>query len=612
MSDRIIMEQNAKSFSTAPKFSGYDMIVLNLDENNYVSSPYAKISDETKWTNQSNGKYTFTYDTSASKWVRGSSSYTTAEMLSTWGIEIYFCSVSGLTDHAKAGDTVTVVKIKDNDPDANEKQVLQLTCEISRSGTRMEADCPLVKPAARQSVADTLLAQMYGYEYQPYSAQGAVVNPAVELGDAITAYGVYSGIYTQDLTFNSLMSSDISAPCDEEVDEEMEYESQQERAYTRKFADIAAEFLIKADEIAARVTREGTGEGFSWSLVETGFTIRDTGRNRDVFKVDSTGAHVTGEITAETGYIGTASRGFHITASSIYNGVNAADSTQDISMSNIADSNNNGIYIGTDGIYLGGGKFQATSSGAVSASNLTITGGSIKLGGTSESPVFQVSSSGAVTASNLTLTGGSISLGSSGGNPVFYVSPSGAVSASNLTITGGSISIGNNFYVSPQGDLTANNGTFGGNVYAKNIQYGGDYGTFSGAGLTAGSIGYNSSGALGSSWYNGAVGGNNFSTMDVQGSYWADYVKANKQVICSGAVSGHHWSGAIQDQNGTQYATSWTSKTVVTSSGGASWYCNSVVGISVGDGNVVYCPINGYCGVSSGSDSTSTIYYLSH
>ena len=520
MSDRIIMEQNAKSFSTAPKFSGYDMIVLNLDENNYVSSPYAKISDETKWTNQSNGKYTFTYDTSTSKWVRGSSSYTTAEMLSTWGIEIYFCSVSGLTDHAKAGDTVTVVKIKDNDPDANEKQVLQLTCEISRSGTQMEADCPLVKPAARQSVADTLLAQMYGYEYQPYSAQGAVVNPAVELGDAITAYGVYSGIYTQDLTFNSLMSSDISAPCDEEVDEEMEYESQQERAYTRKFADIAAEFLIKADEIAARVTREGTGEGFGWSLIESAFKIYKTSApNKPIFLVDSDGLHVTGDgtftgtITATAGYIGTSAAGFEIGSSYIRNG-----------MTSLSDTSHTGVYIGTDGISLGGGKFKVTSSG----------------------------------------------------------------------------------------DLSASSGTFSGNVYAKNIQYGGNYGTFSGEGLTAGSIGYNSSGALGSSWYNGAVGGNNFSTMDVQGSYWADYVKANKQVICSGAVSGHHWSGAIQDQNGTQYATSWTSKTVVTSSGGASWYCNSVVGISVGDGNVVYCPINGYCGVSSGSDSTSTIYYLSH
>jgi len=505
------MEQNAKSFSTAPKFSGYDMIVLNLDENNYVSSPYAKISDETKWTNQSNGKYTFTYDTSTSKWVRGSSSYTTAEMLSTWGIEIYFCSVSGLTDHAKAGDTVTVVKIKDNDPDANEKQVLQLTCEISRSGTRMEADCPLVKPAARQSVADTLLAQMYGYEYQPYSAQGAVVNPAVELGDAITAYGVYSGIYTQDLTFNSLMSSDISAPCDEEVDEEMEYESQQERAYTRKFADIAAEFLIKADEIAARVTREGTGEGFGWSLIESAFKIYKTSSpNRPVFLVDSQGLHVEGD----------------------------------------------GTFSGT--IYATDGEF----SGTITASDIsgsTITGGSIKIGGTTSNP---------------------------------------------------------NFYVDSSGNLYAKNGTFEGTVHAGQIVSSGANDTMSGSYLTAGSIGYNSSGALGSSWYNGAVGGNNFSTMDVQGSYWADYVKANKQVICSGAVSGHHWSGAIQDSNGTQYATVWSSKSVLSGSLSVSTYCNYSVAIAItdeyGNNSYVYCPVNGYWGASLSGGSSSTIYYLGH
>ena len=596
MIGNVTLDYGATQFSTSPSLKGYDMVVLNIDENNYVSSPYARIADESKMTSRANGTYTFSWTASRTAWRYGSTSnyYTAEQLLSTYGIEVYYASVTGFSDAPKAGDTITVVLIKDGDPNANEKMNVSLVCDMTRSGSVMEAACPLVKPSERQSVADSLLNDLYGMEYQPYSATTAIIDPSAEVGDTIVAYGNYSGIYTQELNFDSMMSSDIGAPIEEEVDNEMEYQSSSERNYNRKFADIAAEFLIKADEISARVTREGTGEGFSWSLIESAFTIRSG--NRDVLKVDSTGAHVTGEITAESGYIGTASKGFKITPSAIYNSVTPTDSEQALSLSNINDEQSkNGVYVGTDGIYLGGGKFKVTkagaltaksadlegkitskegviggftiketylyngrssltssdagvylgttgisvgsddthgfvtksdgtitvkhgmssindttntsglfigttgialgggkfkvtSSGKVTAKDLDITGGSIKLGGTDSAPVFQVTSGGAVTASNLTISGGSIKIGGTSSAPVFSVSSSGAVSASNLSITGGSISIGSAFRVDSDGNLTANNGTFGGNVYAKNIQYGGNYGTFSGAGITASSI----------------------------------------------------------------------------------------------------------------------------
>ena len=596
MIGNVTLDYGATQFSTSPSLKGYDMVVLNIDENNYVSSPYARIADESKMTSRANGTYTFSWTASRTAWRYGSTSnyYTAEQLLSTYGIEVYYASVTGFSDAPKAGDTITVVLIKDGDPNANEKMNVSLVCDMTRSGSVMEAACPLVKPSERQSVADSLLNDLYGMEYQPYSATTAIIDPSAEVGDTIVAYGNYSGIYTQELNFDSMMSSDIGAPIEEEVDNEMEYQSSSERNYNRKFADIAAEFLIKADEISARVTREGTGEGFSWSLIESAFTIRSG--NRDVLKVDSTGAHVTGEITAESGYIGTASKGFKITPSAIYNSVTPTDSEQALSLSNINDEQSkNGVYVGTDGIYLGGGKFKVTkagaltaksadlegkitskegviggftikenylyngrssltssdagvylgttgisvgsddthgfvtksdgtitvkhgmssindttntsglfigttgialgggkfkvtSSGKVTAKDLDITGGSIKLGGTDSAPVFQVTSGGAVTASNLTISGGSIKIGGTSSAPVFSVSSSGAVSASNLSITGGSISIGSNFSVDSSGNLTANNGTFGGNVYAKNIQYGGNYGTFSGLGITPSSI----------------------------------------------------------------------------------------------------------------------------
>lgn len=50
------------------------------------------------------------------------------------------------------------------------------------------------------------------------------------------------------------------------------------------------------------------------------------------------------------------------------------------------------------------------------------------------------------------------------------------------------IQLGKNFKVDMSGNLYAASGTFAGNVYAGNIQYGGSYGTLSGSGISSGSI----------------------------------------------------------------------------------------------------------------------------
>ena len=69
---------------------------------------------------------------------------------------------------------------------------------------------------------------------------------------------------------------------------------------------------------------------------------------------------------------------------------------------------------------------------------------------------------------------------------------SGTVSAATIvgsTIEGGSINIGNGaFRVDSAGNLYASSGSFTGNVYASNIQYGSTGGYFSGLGITGGSL----------------------------------------------------------------------------------------------------------------------------
>ena len=306
-------------------------------------------------------------------------------------------------------------------------------------------------PFGTRQMAVDLLAKLRGFQYQPFTASGALIDPAAEIGDGIAVKDVYGGMYTRVRTFNRLMKADISAPHDEEINHEYKFETPQERKVKRQFGDVRATLSVQANQITAEVTQRqadsaefrsqfqvqatqiaakvsqtgGNNASFGWSLKATEFGLYSG--NKKVFYVNSGGAHVQGEITATSGKIGN----FNIGSTAIWNNI-----------SQYGGSQSTGVYLGTNGIQLG--------------------------------QRFKVDSSGNVTASN-------------------------------LNITGGRISIGNNFSVDSSGNLTANNGTFRGNVSAGKIQYGGNYGTFNAGGLSDGSIGWSKYGS--ESIGSGAIGG---------------------------------------------------------------------------------------------------------
>ena len=260
----------------------------------------------------------------------------------------------------------------------------------NRTGRVLEISNPWGTREQAQAILDSL--NSTGFQYQPYSAAGALLNPAAELGDGVTINGLYSGIYKLSRNYDALMSAEIAAPQDEEVDHEYPYEPQQDRVYRREIGEAKAQIRINQESIEAEVLRASEMEGtlssrisqnaseinakvsqtggdnssFGWSLLNNKFSLYSG--NTEVFKCTSSGVEVNGKITATSGFIGNGSSGFTITASSMYNG-----------MGNI-NSGANGIYIGTDGIALGGGKFKVTSSGAVSAVNMTLTG-TLNIGG---------------------------------------------------------------------------------------------------------------------------------------------------------------------------------------------------------------------------------------
>lgn len=257
------------------------------------------------------------------------------------------------------------------------------TCYEAGSGDNvLELECPW----GTQQMANDILSSIGEFVYRPYDTEWARLDPAAELGDGVTINGIFSGIYVNETNFSTLMAARISAPQENAVDHEYPYKPPTDRKTTRQFAETRASLRVNASniqaevtareasetemraalelhaqEIAARVTQTGgDSSSFGWSLTADGFRLESSGQT--VFEATKDGVNVTGQIKATSGYIGSADNGFTITESAIYNQLSELKGTV------------NGVYIGKDGIALGGGKFRVNSYGQLYATDGTFTG----------------------------------------------------------------------------------------------------------------------------------------------------------------------------------------------------------------------------------------------
>lgn len=358
-----------------------------------------------------------------------------------------------------------------------------------------------------QMMADTILAKIRGYQYQPFSASDALVDPSVELGDGITVNGIYSGIFVQATTFNSLMASDVSAPVDEEIEHEYGFESKTDRAYTRMVAKTRAGISLSATEIAAEVTRATKAEGELSSRITvnaesiTAEVSRATGAEGNLrSSINQNAESITAEVTRATKAEGSklnhtytnSSFGWELTATAFILKANSRE---------VFKANKDGIVV------TGSGEFTGT---------IKATGGYIG----NETNGFHISNKAiynGMTSLRDTLNNG-VYIGTDGialGKGAFKVTNAGAVTATKLSITGGSININDKFIVDSNGNLSATSGTFSGNVYAGNIQYGGSAGYFSGAGLEQ----YSVSGGYGGAIAPSTIIGENVGSYTLTGGY---------------------------------------------------------------------------------------------
>lgn len=111
----------------------------------------------------------------------------------------------------------------------------------------------IVNPDGTKAMAEFILSKTEGYIQRSYEGRNALLDPAVELGDAVTVGGIYSVIAEQNLQFDALYRADISAPAADEIDDEYPYKSPTQRLIERNMAKTRSLITKTSEAIMLKV-----------------------------------------------------------------------------------------------------------------------------------------------------------------------------------------------------------------------------------------------------------------------------------------------------------------------------------------------------------------------
>lgn len=129
------------------------------------------------------------------------------------------------------------------------------------TGRELLVEVPVLPNGDGATLAANILNSVKNYQYRPYEADSALLDPAAELGDGITVGGVYGGIHAKTTTFSRLFRANVSAPAEEEIDSEYPYLSAQERDAVRQKKQTAkntSDIATNTADIAGNTADIGT------------------------------------------------------------------------------------------------------------------------------------------------------------------------------------------------------------------------------------------------------------------------------------------------------------------------------------------------------------------
>ncbi len=176
---------------------------------------------------------------------------------------------------------------------------------VGVSGSDTGRTLTALQPDGTNAMAAAILAKVTGYKHIGYEGSKALLDPAVELGDAVTVDGFYVPLIALDITFDPLLAPDISAPDADELDDEYPYKSPTQRQIERNMSKTRSLITKTSEEIMLKV------EGIDGKYTEVkttldGLTVTDasgtTKINGSSIKTDNLyvdAANIKGTLTAD-------------------------------------------------------------------------------------------------------------------------------------------------------------------------------------------------------------------------------------------------------------------------------------------------------------------------
>ena len=124
---------------------------------------------------------------------------------------------------------------------------------VGVSGSDTGRTLTALQPDGTNAMAAAILAKVSGYKHVGYEGSKALLDPAAELGDAVTVDGLYVPLIALDMTFDPLLAPDISAPDADELDDEYPYKSPTQRQIERNMAKTRSLITKTSEEINLKV-----------------------------------------------------------------------------------------------------------------------------------------------------------------------------------------------------------------------------------------------------------------------------------------------------------------------------------------------------------------------
>lgn len=161
-------------------------------------------------------------------------------------------------------DVMRLSRIKENVYDGVEVWADDVLIGSAPTGATLNNPYKVVFPwntnQQGQTIANNIWSRLDGYVYNPYEADGALLDPAAQLGDLVRINGMRSVVGKKEPVMDALYASSIAAPQATEDDTEYDVQNVQQRlkkavqSVSRAYATIS----VNVDNIIAEVT-DGQG-----------------------------------------------------------------------------------------------------------------------------------------------------------------------------------------------------------------------------------------------------------------------------------------------------------------------------------------------------------------